>query len=64
MLTTAERFRAYLLMIEQQEHDSPAALELRNKLESVKGVDHPDLRRADVRIRQIAALKAMRTTDS
>lgn len=58
MLTTAERISAYYALVEDQKHASPAALELRAKLEAVLGADHPKLRLADQRIQQIPILKA------
>ena len=59
MLTNAERMRSYLAMIEAGQHDTQPALELRTKLVNALGADHPDLRRADVRITQIKALRAI-----
>ena len=62
MLTRSERLRKYLLLIEEEKHLSTEAVELRAKLDNTMGADHPELQRADRRIAQIPALKALRKT--
>ena len=53
---TVERLRAYLHRIEEQKHDTEEVRNLRRELESALGASDPELRRADLRIRQIGAL--------
>ena len=53
---TVEKLSAYLRLIEDQKHDTDEARSLRRDLESAVGQSDPELRRADLRIRQIAAL--------
>ena len=53
---TVEKLSAYLRLLEDQKHDTDEAQSLRRELESALGESDPELRRADLRIRQIAAL--------
>lgn len=50
------KLRHYLGLIERRDNGTDEARQLRNELESALGTSDPDLRRADLRIRQIAAL--------
>ncbi|MEA3273900.1 MAG: AAA family ATPase [Pseudomonadota bacterium] len=53
---TPANLQEYLALIEKRKHDSERALELRATLESDLGASDPDLRRADMRIRQLEVL--------
>ena len=53
---TARKLQKYLGLVEKQEHDTEEARSLRQDLEIDVGKSDPDLRRADLRIRQLVAL--------
>ncbi len=53
---TVSKLHAYLGLIEEGNHDSKEAQDLRSELETALGQSDPDLRSADLRIRQIRAL--------
>jgi predicted ATP-binding protein involved in virulence len=53
---TVEQLNRYLGLIENRQHDTDAARTLRSALESALGRSDPDLRRADMRVRQIQVL--------
>ena len=53
---TVEKLSTYLRLIEDQKHDTDEARSLRRDLETALGESDPELRRADLRIRQIGAL--------
>lgn len=55
-IETTHSLRRYLRLIEDRQHNSDEALDLRRTLESALGSSDPDLRRADLRVRQIEAL--------
>ena len=55
-IETVEQLNQYLGLIENRQHDTDAARILRSGLESALGSSDPDLRRADLRIRQIQVL--------
>ena len=48
-----EKLRGYLQLVEYREHDTDQARKLRMELESSLGKNDPDLRTADLRIRQM-----------
>jgi predicted ATP-binding protein involved in virulence len=53
---TVDSLRTYLRLIEDRKHDTEEARRLRRDLETALGKSDPELRRADLRIRQIGAL--------
>lgn len=55
-IETVEQLNQYLGLIENRQHDTDAALALRSALEFALGRSDPDLRRADLRVRQIQVL--------
>jgi len=55
-IKTVDKLRDYLQMIEKQLHDTPEAKAFRRELESALGTSDADLRRADLRIKQIRIL--------
>lgn len=55
-IETVEQLNQYLGLIENRQHDTEAARTLRIALESALGCSDPDLRRADLRVRQIQVL--------
>mgnify|MGYP001271711027 CR=1 FL=1 len=55
-IDTVQKLTEYLGLIESRQHDTEAARALRNDLESALGRSDPDLRRAELRIRQIQVL--------
>ncbi|WP_420474279.1 AAA family ATPase [Noviherbaspirillum sp. ST9] len=55
-IDTVEKLNKYLVLIENRQHDTESARDLRNELESALGRSDPDLRRADLRIRQIQVM--------
>ena len=55
-IETVEMLRAYLHLIEDHKHNTEEAESLRRDLESALGRSDPELRRADLRIRQMRAL--------
>lgn len=55
-IDTVAKLRAYLQLIEQRQHGTDEATNLRNELEAALGTSDPDLLRADLRIKQIKIL--------
>lgn len=55
-ISTVDKLREYLRLIELRQHDTTQAQNLRKELESALGTSDSDLRRADLRIRQIKVL--------
>ena len=55
-IDTVEKLRNYLQLIETRQHDTQEAIALRDELESALGTSDSDLRRADLRIKQIKIL--------
>jgi len=55
-IDTVTKLRAYLQLIEQRQHGTDEATNLRNELEAALGTSDPDLLRADLRIKQIKIL--------
>ncbi|MCY4557671.1 MAG: AAA family ATPase [Chloroflexi bacterium] len=53
---TVGMLQTYLGLVEKQKHDTEEARSLRRNLENDLGESDPDLRRADLRIRQLVAL--------
>lgn len=53
---TVEMLRDYLRLIEKRKHDTEEARDLRSDLESYLGKSDPELRLADLRIRQLEVL--------
>ena len=52
-----EILRTYLRLVEDREHGTEEAISLRNELESALGRGDADLHRADLRIRQLGAVR-------
>lgn len=55
-IESVQKLRDYLLLIEQRQEESEQAMSLRSELEDAFGSSDPDLRRADLRIKQIKIL--------
>lgn len=55
-IETTEKLHRYLGLVEERKQDGDEARALRKELEDALGKSDPDLRRADLRVRQIEAL--------
>ena len=55
-IETVDKLKFYLSLVEQGNHHSEEAQDLRSELEAALGQSDPDLRSADLRIKQIRAL--------
>jgi len=53
---TTQKLQRYLSLVEERKQDGDEARALRTELEGALGKSDPDLRRADLRVRQIKAL--------
>ena len=53
---TTQKLQRYLRLVEERKQDGDEARALRAELEDALGKSDPDLRRADLRVRQIEAL--------
>ena len=56
-LESVQALRDYLVLVEAGQHESEVARTLRERLELDLGSSDPDLRRADLRIRQLKVLR-------